>query len=100
MTRKSTMLKTAISRRAMLRGIGVGLGLPLLDAMIPATARAQPASAPRRMFAICNNLGVLPGEFFPYGTGLDYTPSTYLKVLEDYRKDFTVFSGVSHPNVD
>ena len=94
------MSRTAISRRTMLRGIGVGLGLPLLDAMIPARARAQSAAAPRRMFAICNNLGVLPGEFFPSGAGLDYTPSNYLKLLEDYRKDFTVFSGVSHPNVD
>ena len=52
------------------------------------------------MFGICNNLGLLPGEFFPTGAGLDYTPSPYLKILESYRKDFTVFSGVSHPNVD
>ncbi len=54
-----------ISRRTMLRGLGVGMALPLLNAMSPATARAQSASAPRRMFAICNNLGLLPGEFFP-----------------------------------
>jgi len=40
MTRKTKMFKPAISRRAMLRGIGVGLGLPLLNAMLPATARA------------------------------------------------------------
>jgi Protein of unknown function (DUF1552) len=93
------LTKTAISRRTLLRGIGVGLGLPLLDAMIPAM-RAQSAAAPRRMFAICNNLGVLPGEFFPAQPGINYTPSNYLKVLEEYRKDFTVFSGVSHPNVD
>ena len=94
------MSRTAISRRTMLRGLGVGLGLPLLDAMIPATARAQSAATPRRMFAICNNLGLLPGEFFPSGAGIDYTPSSYLKLLEGYRQDFTVFSGVSHPNVD
>src|SRR3954453_21878293 len=109
MTRKATMPNTyghtrgperAISRRTMLRGAGVGLGLPLLNAMVPATARAQSTAAPRRMFAICNNLGVLPGEFFPTGAGRDYTPSSYLKILQDYRTDFTVFSGVSHPNVD
>ena len=93
------MLKTAISRRTILRGIGVGLGLPLLNAMAPATARAQSAG-PRRMFAVCNNLGLLPGEFFPSDAGPGYTPSNYLKILQDYRKDFTVFSGVSHPNVD
>ena len=54
-----------LSRRTMLRGVGVGMALPLLHAMSPATARAQAASAPRRMFAVCNNLGLLPGEFFP-----------------------------------
>ena len=90
----------AISRRTMLRGAGVGLALPLLNAMTSATARAQSAAAPRRMFAICNNLGLLPGEFFPVNAGPGYEPSNYLKILEAYRKDFTVLSGVSHPNVD
>ena len=89
-----------LSRRTLLRGAGVGLALPLLNAMTPASAQGQTASAPRRMFAICNNLGVLPDEFFPTGAGADYTPSNYLKILRDHRKDFTVFSGVSHPNVD
>ena len=90
----------AISRRRVLRGAGVALALPLLDAMTPAVARGQNQPVPRRMFAICNNLGLLPGEFFPTGTGAIYTPSPYLKILDDLRADFTVFSGVSHPNVD
>jgi hypothetical protein len=89
----------AMSRRTLLRGLGVSLALPLLDAMAPA-ARAQAVAVPRRMFGICNNLGLLPGEFFPADTGPGYTPSPYLKILEAYRKDFTVLSGVSHPNVD
>src|SRR3954451_18337949 len=91
---------SAMSRRTKLLGAGGGFSLPLLNAMAPVTARAQSAAAPRRMFAICNNLGLLPDEFFPAGAGFDYTPSKYLKILEEYRKDFTVFSGVSHPNVD
>src|SRR5689334_20203382 len=89
-----------ISRRTMLRGAGVGLALPLLNVMTPANGRAQSAAVPRRLLAICNNLGLLPDEFFPAEAGADYTPSNYLKVLQDHRKDFTVFSGVSHPNVD
>jgi hypothetical protein len=52
------------------------------------------------MFGICNNLGLLPGDFFPTGAGRDYEPSPYLKALQEFRNDFTVFSGVSHPNVD
>jgi hypothetical protein len=93
-----TTSRRAVSRRTMLRGMGVGLALPLLDVMAP--VRAQTVGVPRRMFGICNNLGLLPADFFPAGAGLDYTPSPYLKILADHRKDFTVFSGVSHPNVD
>jgi hypothetical protein len=88
--------RRAISRRTLLRGAGVSLALPLLNVM----ARAQAGRVPRRMFGICNNLGLLPREFFPANAGRDYTPSPYLKILQEYRKDFTVFSGVSHPNVD
>jgi len=84
----------------MLRGTGVGLALPLLNAMAPPVAQAQSGATPRRLFAICNNLGLLPGEFFPSEAGPNYTPSAYLKILHDYREHFTVFSGVSHPNVD
>jgi hypothetical protein len=52
------------------------------------------------MLAICNNLGLLPDQFFPKESGRDYTLSPYLEVLKDHRNDFTVFSGVSHPDVD
>jgi hypothetical protein len=93
------MHKAAISRRTILRGAGVSLGLPLLSAMYTGRLRAQ-SPATRRMFAVCNNLGLLPGEFFPTDSGPAYAPSNYLKILQDFRKDFTVFSGVSHPNVD
>src|SRR5690348_8443724 len=89
-----------ISRRTLLRAAGVSLALPLLDVMAPTTLRGQSARVPRRMFGVCNNLGLLPGEFFPAKAGRDYTPSSYLKILQDYREHFTVFSGVSHPNVD
>jgi hypothetical protein len=94
------MLNNAMSRRTLLRGVGVSLALPLLDAMVPMARAQQTTAVPRRMFGICNNLGVLPGEFFPADAGPNYTPSPYLKLLEAYRKDFTVLSGVSHPNVD
>ena len=93
----------AIPRRTLLRAAGVSLSLPLLNVMFTSGARAQSTGAPgvpRRMFGICNNLGVLPGEFFPAGAGQEYAPSPYLKILQEHRRDFTVFSGVSHPNVD
>src|SRR5437763_936510 len=68
-----------VSRRTLLRAAGVSLALPLLDVMAPTVARAQARRVPRRMFGICNNLGLLPGEFFPANAGRDYTPSPYLK---------------------
>jgi hypothetical protein len=91
-----------MSRRSFLRGAGVALSLPLLDAMLPRTARAAAAgqATPRRMFGICNNLGLRPDLFFPAGAGRDYPLSPYLELLAAHRDDFTVISGVSHPNVD
>lgn len=99
--------RQAMSRRHFIRGVGVALALPFLDSMIAPFARAAevtsplaPNATPRRMFAICNNLGLLPAQFFPQGTGRDYVASPYLQSLQEHRNDFTVFSGVSHPNVD
>jgi BMFP domain-containing protein YqiC len=52
------------------------------------------------MLAVCNNLGLVPDQFFPTTTGRGYALSPYLEMLKDHRDDFTVFSGVSHPDVD
>ena len=91
----------SVSRRKFLKAAGVALSLPSLEAMRPATARhSDEKQVPRRMLAICNNLGLLPGEFFPTGGGRDYTLSPYLEILKQHRNDFTVFSGVWHPDVD
>lgn len=89
-----------LPRRTLLRGAGVTLALPLLECMKPtflkAAAEEQP---PRRMLIIANNIGVLPKHFFPQGAGRDYQLSPYLSLLADYRHEFTVFSGLSHPGV-
>src|SRR6202034_523811 len=60
----------------------------------------KPGAKPRRMIGICNNLGLLAENFFPAGAGRDYVPSPYLQILQEHRDNFTVFTGVSHPNVD
>ncbi len=100
--------RAALSRRRFLRGMGVAMALPFLDSMLPSFARAAEAASsplasnapPRRLFGICNNLGLLPDGFFPKNGGRDYTASPYLQLLQEHRDDFTVMSGVSHPNVD
>jgi len=87
-----------VSRRRFLRGLGISFGLPLLDAMTPAFAQAAAKVAnPKRMMAINFSLGFHSPYFFPKETGRDYTPSLYLEQLKDLKNDFTVFSGLSHP---
>ena len=95
--------RPTLSRRQFLRGTGIVLSLPLLDSALPTFARAASSAAakkPRRMLAVCNNLGLLPDQFFPTQTGRGYALSPYLRHLAHHRDDFTVFSGVSHPDVD
>src|SRR6516165_3938294 len=83
-----------ISRRRFLRGSAVAMALPFLESMRAPFARSAGGDnsppPPRRMFCICNNLGVLPKLFFPEGTGRDFILSPYLKLLEEHGADFSV----------
>ncbi len=85
-----------MTRRHFLRGLGVVLPLPAL--LQHAAARPAQHTA-KRMLLISNNLGVIPGPFFPKQTGFNYTLSPLLKNLEAFRNEFTIFSGLSHPAV-
>lgn len=88
------------NRRQFLRGAGVLLSLPFLESGRRLRADGARATPPRRMLLISNNLGVLPKFFFPASTGKDYELSPYLKDLEEFRNDFSVISGLSHPDVE
>jgi len=88
----------SLDRRTFLRASGVALGLPLLDAMQP-TFAAPDRDASRRIVAINTNLGILSEHFYPESTGRDYTLTPYLETLADFRDQFTVISGCSHPDV-
>ena len=52
------------------------------------------------MIAINQDLGFIPKQFFPKGEGRNYILSPYLEKIADYKDQFTVFSGLSHPGVD
>ena len=86
-----------ISRRTALRASGVALALPLLEAMNPAIA-FEGLEQPKRMVLICNALGLYAPSLFPKSTGTDYSDTEYLKQLREHRSDFTLFSGLSHPD--
>lgn len=87
-----------LDRRTVLRAGAVCIGLPLLDAMLPSSLRAQQAQGrrPKRILLICRALGFHTPYLFPTKAGKDYEPTPYLKVLAEHRLDFTLFSGMSH----
>ncbi len=87
-----------LSRRTFLRSSGVAIGLPLLNAMqLP--ANAAPAAGKRRMVAINVAFGFHSQNFNPTNAGRDYELSQYLKEIGEFRDDFTVITGTSHPSV-
>ncbi|MCB1087202.1 MAG: DUF1552 domain-containing protein, partial [Verrucomicrobiae bacterium] len=88
-----------LSRRAVLRGAGISLGLPLLDAMRPALAAIPESKSAKRFVGMSLSLGLHSPNLVPATAGKDYQPSRYLKSLQDLRDDFTVVSGSSHPGV-
>lgn len=80
-----------------MRGAGAGVALPLLTAMQPALG-ASGDQEPRRFVSICGGLGFHAPFLFPDKTGNEYDTTPYLETLRDHRTDFTLFSGLSHPN--
>lgn len=96
----SFVTKKHISRRTILRGASACLGLPLLDAMIPAqTALAQTAAKKvlRAGFVYIPN-GAIMDRWVPAGNGgADFAFSPILKPLEPLRPYVNVVSGLSLP---
>jgi hypothetical protein len=93
--------KKALSRRTVLRGIGVSLALPFLDAMVPALpgGAASAASSARRygFFYMPNGVAMNhTGVNFwkPLMAGADFEMSTILTPLEPFRDQLTVVSGL------
>lgn len=90
--------KKHLSRRTFLRGAGVTIGLPLLNAMVPAsTALAQTAAAPKlRMGFIYFPHGAIMDQWTPTATGTNFEFSPILKALEPFRKQVTIVSGLQN----
>jgi Protein of unknown function (DUF1552) len=85
-----------ISRRTVLRGAGVAIALPLLDAMIPAaTALAATAAniKPRLGFVYFPH-GAVMDRWKPGAVGTDFAFPQILKPLEPYQKHTTVVTGL------
>ncbi len=101
------LLRNPMSRRAVLRGLGVSLPLPFLEAMLPRAVHAAPstwrppvksgaAPTPRVIFCYVPN-GVNILEWLPEGKGKGYGLSPTLEVLAEHREHFSLLSGLGHP---
>jgi hypothetical protein len=88
--------KKHLGRRTVLKGAGMSLALPLLDAMIPAgTALAGTAAvAPPRMGFVYFPHGAVMNNWVPTSTGTDFKISPILAPLDPYRQYMTVVSGL------
>ena len=87
--------RRALSRRAVLRGAGAALALPLLDAMCPAMAAAPKARI--RFGAIYFPHGATMARWTPQGEGRDFAFSEILKPLEPFRAQLNVVTNLRHP---
>src|SRR5688572_1448103 len=99
--------KKHLSRRTFLRGTGVTLGLPFLDAMVPAsTALAQTAAKPKTRAgffylphgAIMNNtvFGKEVDVWTSTGKGADFKLGATVSPLEPYKKYVTTFENIEN----
>jgi hypothetical protein len=85
--------KQSLPRRAFLRGMGVTLALPLLDAMTPALA-ASPKPVVRLGFVYVPN-GIIMNKWTPKTEGADFEFMPTMKPLEAFRDRLLVFSGLA-----
>src|SRR6187551_3281592 len=101
------LTKRHLSRRMVLKGAGVTLALPLLDAMIPAaTALAQTAAVPKLRMgffyiphgAIMGNTSHGPAmdKWTSSGAGADFKLSPILSPLEPYKKYVSSFGNLEN----
>jgi hypothetical protein len=89
-----------LSRRTFLRGAGVALGLPLLEAMVPARAVAadpKAAAAPVRAAYLYFPNGAWMDAWVPKKTGTDFELPFSLTPLEPVRDSVVVLSGLDKP---
>src|SRR5213596_2222606 len=88
--------KKHIPRRTFIRGVGVTVALPLLEAMLPAqTPLGKTAAAPvRRFVGIWHPHGAAPGYWSPLQEGSNFEFSFITKPLEPFRDRVVLITGL------
>ncbi len=86
-----------LSRRTALRGLGISLSLPLLEAMGPIRSyAASQAPSPLRMGFIYLPNGVIMDRWIPQKTGSQFDFPSTLKPLEPMKNHLQILSGLDH----
>jgi hypothetical protein len=90
------VMKKAVSRRAVLRGAGAAIALPLLDAMVPALTAFQKtvANPVRRLGVVYHPNGVVYENWLPKGVGSQFEFSRVLAPFEPFRDRVIVVTGL------
>jgi len=91
------IMRNALSRRTVLRGIGTTMAVPFLEAMMPSARAADIASRPKRLQVFYSPNGMMMKDFVPQTVGSDFAMPSSLAPLEPFRKYISVFSGLGHP---
>jgi Protein of unknown function (DUF1552) len=91
--------RKTLPRRTFLRGIGVTMALPMLDAMVPALSAKSGGPVPRLGFIYVSN-GVIQNQWKPTAVGDAFDLPPILKPLEPVRAHVNVLSGLSHLQAD
>ena len=94
--------KKHLSRRTVLRGLGVTLALPLLDSMIPAQtplAKTAAKAAPHMGFVYFPH-GAIMDQWTPAAEGTNFQITPILKPLEPFKSQLTVISGMGNRAAD
>ena len=86
--------RKAIPRRAVLRGIGATVALPLLDGMLPAFASQQASIA--RLSIVFSPNGMNMDRWTPAMEGAGFTLSPTLEPLANFRQRLVVLSGLDN----
>src|SRR5678810_841333 len=95
---KMFLTKKHLSRRTLLKGAGVSLALPLLDAMIPAATALSQTAAARKLRAGFFYLphGMIMDRWAPSGSGADFKLNTIMKSLEPHKKYATSLGNIKN----
>lgn len=86
-----------------MRGAGATIALPFWESLgspILSAAQSLTAAAPiSRMVCVGMNFGIFPDTYFPEKTGSDFETTEYLKPLEPFRSEYSIFSNLDHGSV-